>query len=112
MMNAIRNKVQLIGNLGQDPEVVNLESGNKVAKFSIATNETYKNTKGEKITETQWHNVVVWGKLADVVEKFLLKGSEVAVEGKLIHRTYETKEGEKRYVSEIKCNELLMLGKQ
>ncbi|WP_372974250.1 single-stranded DNA-binding protein [Muriicola sp.] len=111
-MNAIRNKVQLIGNLGQDPEVVNLESGNKVAKFSIATNETYKNTKGEKITETQWHNVVVWGKLADVVEKFLLKGSEVAVEGKLIHRTYETKEGEKRYVSEIKCNELLMLGKQ
>ncbi len=112
MMNAIRNKVQLIGNLGQDPEVVNLESGNKVAKFSIATNETYKNIKGEKITETQWHNVVVWGKLADVVEKFLLKGSEVAVEGKLIHRTYETKEGEKRYVSEIKCNELLMLGKQ
>ncbi|GGD47970.1 single-stranded DNA-binding protein [Muriicola marianensis] len=112
MMNAIRNKVQLIGNLGQDPEVVNLESGNKVAKFSIATNETYKNTKGEKITETQWHNVVVWGKLADVVEKFLLKGSEVAVEGKLIHRTYETKEGEKRYVSEVKCNELLMLGKQ
>ncbi|WP_188370748.1 single-stranded DNA-binding protein [Muriicola marianensis] len=111
-MNAIRNKVQLIGNLGQDPEVVNLESGNKVAKFSIATNETYKNTKGEKITETQWHNVVVWGKLADVVEKFLLKGSEVAVEGKLIHRTYETKEGEKRYVSEVKCNELLMLGKQ
>ncbi len=112
MMNAIRNKVQLIGNLGQDPEVVNLDSGNKVAKFSIATNETYKNSKGEKITETQWHNVVVWGKLADVVEKFLLKGSEVAVEGKLIHRTYETKEGEKRYVSEIKCNELLMLGKQ
>ncbi len=111
-MNAIRNKVQLIGNLGQDPEVVNLDSGNKVAKFSIATNETYKNSKGEKITETQWHNVVVWGKLADVVEKFLLKGSEVAVEGKLIHRTYETKEGEKRYVSEIKCNELLMLGKQ
>lgn len=112
MMNAIRNKVQLIGNLGQDPEVVNLDSGNKVAKFSIATNETYKNSKVEKITETQWHNVVVWGKLADVVEKFLLKGSEVAVEGKLIHRTYETKEGEKRYVSEIKCNELLMLGKQ
>ncbi|NER09678.1 single-strand binding protein [Muriicola jejuensis] len=111
-MNAIRNKVQLIGNLGQDPEVVNLDSGNKVAKFSIATNETYKNSKVEKITETQWHNVVVWGKLADVVEKFLLKGSEVAVEGKLIHRTYETKEGEKRYVSEIKCNELLMLGKQ
>ncbi len=112
MMNAIRNKVQLIGNLGQDPEVVNLDSGNKLAKFSIATNETYKNAKGERITETQWHNIVVWGKLADVVEKFLIKGSEVAVEGKLIHRMYETKEGEKRYVSEIKCSELLMLGRQ
>jgi single-strand DNA-binding protein len=111
-MNAIRNKVQLIGNLGQDPEVVNLDSGNKLAKFSIATNETYKNAKGERITETQWHNIVVWGKLADVVEKFLIKGSEVAVEGKLIHRTYETKEGEKRNVSEIKCSELLMLGRQ
>lgn len=111
-MNALRNKVQLIGNLGQDPEVVSLDGGSKLAKFSIATNETYKNTKGERITETQWHNIVVWGKLADVVEKFLIKGSEVAVEGKLIHRTYETKEGEKRYVSEIKCNELLMLGKQ
>jgi len=111
-MNALKNKVQLIGNLGQDPEVVNLDSGNKLAKFSIATNESYKNSKGEKITETQWHNIVVWGKLADVVEKFLFKGSEVAVEGKLVHRTYENKEGEKRYVSEIKCNELLMLGRQ
>ncbi len=111
-MNALKNKVQLIGNLGQDPEVVNLDSGSKLAKFSIATNETYRNTKGEKVTDTQWHNVVVWGKLAEVVEKFLNKGSEVAVEGKLIHRSYETKEGEKRFISEIKCNELLMLGKQ
>jgi single-strand DNA-binding protein len=111
-MNALKNKVQLIGNLGQDPEVVNLDSGSKLAKFSIATNETYRNTKGEKVTDTQWHNIVVWGKLADVVEKFLYKGSEVAVEGKLIHRSYENKEGEKRFISEIKCNELLMLGKQ
>ncbi len=111
-MNALKNKVQLIGNLGQDPEVVNLDSGSKLAKFSIATNETYRNTKGEKVTDTQWHNIVVWGKLADVVEKFLFKGSEVAVEGKLIHRSYENKEGEKRFISEIKCNELLMLGKQ
>ncbi len=111
-MNALKNKVQLIGNLGQDPEVVNLDSGSKLAKFSIATNETYRNTKGEKVTDTQWHNIVVWGKLAEVVEKFLHKGSEVAVEGKLIHRSYENKEGEKRFISEIKCNELLMLGKQ
>jgi len=111
-MNALKNKVQLIGNLGQDPEVVNLDSGSKLAKFSIATNETYRNAKGEKVTDTQWHNVVVWGKLAEVVENFLHKGSEVAVEGKLIHRSYENKEGEKRFISEIKCNELLMLGKQ
>jgi single-strand DNA-binding protein len=110
-MNALRNKVQLIGNLGNDPEIVNLEGGSKLAKFSIATNETYKNAKGEKVTDTQWHNVVAWGKTAEIVENYLNKGNEVAVEGKLTHRSYETKEGEKRYITEIKCNELLMLGK-
>jgi len=110
-MNAIRNKVQLIGNLGKDPEVVQLENGGKLAKFSLATNESYKNNKGERITETQWHNVVAWGKLAEIVENYLSKGKEVAVEGKLTHRSYETKEGEKRYVTEVKCNELMMLGK-
>ncbi len=110
-MNALRNKVQLIGNLGNDPEIVNLDGGNKLAKFSIATNETYKNAKGEKVTDTQWHNVVAWGKTAEIVENYLTKGNEVAVEGKLTHRSYETKEGEKRYITEIKCNELLMLGK-
>lgn len=110
-MNALRNKVQLIGNLGNDPEIVNLDGGNKLAKFSIATNETYKNAKGEKVTDTQWHNVVAWGKTAEIVENYLTKGNEVAVEGKLNHRSYETKEGEKRYVTEIRCNELLMLGK-
>ncbi len=110
-MNALRNKVQLIGNLGNDPEIVNLESGNKLAKFSIATNETYKNAQGEKVTDTQWHNIVAWGKTAEIVEKYLAKGNEVAVEGKLTTRSYETKEGEKRYITEIRCNELLMLGK-
>ena len=110
-MNALRNKVQLIGNLGNDPEIVNLDGGNKLAKFSIATNETYKNAKGEKVTDTQWHNVVAWGKTAEIVENYLTKGNEVAVEGKLIHRSYENKEGEKRYITEIRCNELLMLGK-
>ncbi|MDE3742433.1 single-stranded DNA-binding protein [Maribacter polysaccharolyticus] len=109
-MNALRNKVQLIGNLGNDPEIVNLDGGSKLAKFSIATNETYKNAKGEKVTDTQWHNVVAWGKTAEIVENYLLKGNEVAVEGKLTHRSYETKEGEKRYITEIRCNELLMLG--
>jgi single-strand DNA-binding protein len=110
-MNALRNKVQLIGNLGNDPEIVNLDGGAKLAKFSIATNETYKNANGEKVTDTQWHNVVAWGKTAEIVENYLNKGNEVAVEGKLTHRSYENKEGEKRYITEIRCNELLMLGK-
>ncbi len=110
-MNSLRNKVQLIGNLGNDPEMIILENGNKLAKFSIATNESYKNANGEKVTDTQWHNVVAWGKTAEIVENYLVKGKEVAIEGKLISRSYETKEGEKRYITEIKCNELLMLGK-
>ncbi|HMB63071.1 MAG TPA: single-stranded DNA-binding protein [Eudoraea sp.] len=110
-MNALRNKVQLIGHLGQDPEIVNLDNGGKLAKFSIATNETYRNAKGEKVEDTQWHNIVAWGKTAEIVENYLAKGKEVAVEGKLIHRSYENKEGEKKYVTEVKCNELLMLGK-
>ena len=110
-MNALRNRVQLIGNLGNDPEIINLDGAGKLAKFAIATNETYKNAKGEKVTDTQWHNVVAWGKTAEIVENYLNKGKEVAVEGKLTTRSYETKEGEKRYITEIRCNELLMLGK-
>ena len=110
-MNALRNKVQLIGHLGNDPEIVNLEGGTKLAKFSIATNESYKNAKGEKVEDTQWHNIVAWGKTAEIVENYLTKGKEVAIEGKLTNRSYETKTGEKRYVTEVKCNELLMLGK-
>ena len=110
-MNALRNKVLLIGNLGQDPEVMVLESGSKMARFSVATNETYKNGKGEKVTDTQWHQVVAWGKTAEIIEKFVTKGKEVAIEGKLTNRSYETKEGEKRYITEVVCNELLMLGK-
>lgn len=109
-MNAVKNKVQLIGNLGNNPEVITLESGKKLAKFSIATNETYKNASGEKVTDTQWHNVVAWGKTAEIVENYLAKGSEVLIEGKLTSRSYENKEGEKRYVTEVVCNELLMLG--
>ena len=110
-MSAIRNKVQLIGNLGNDPEIINLESGKRLAKFTIATNESYKNNKGEKITDTQWHNVVAWGKTAEIIEKYVTKGKEVAIEGKLTSRSYETKEGEKRYITEVVCNELLLLGK-
>jgi single-strand DNA-binding protein len=110
-MNTLRNKVQLIGNLGNDPEIINLESGKKMAKFSIATNESYKNTKGEKIVDTQWHNIVAWGKTADIIEKYVSKGKEIAIEGKLTSRSYDTKEGDKRYITEVVCNEVLLLGK-
>ncbi len=111
-MNTLRNKVQLIGNLGNDPEIINLESGKMLAKFSIATNESYKNSKGEKITDTQWHNVVAWGKTAEIVEKYVTKGKEIAIEGKLTNRSWDDKDGNKRYTTEIVCSELLMFGKQ
>lgn len=106
----MRNKVTLIGNLGQDPEVKELNGGNKLVKFSIATNETYRNKAGEKVTDTQWHNLTAWGKTAEIVGKYLKKGSEVAVEGKLLNRNYTDKDGVKRYVTEIQVNELVMLG--
>jgi single-strand DNA-binding protein len=110
IMNTLRNKVQLIGNLGNNPEVITLESGKKLAKFSIATNDSYRNANGEKITDTQWHNVIAWNKTAEIVEKYLTKGNEIAVEGKLTSRSYENKEGVKKYITEIVVNELLMLG--
>ena len=109
-MKTLRNKVQLIGNVGNAPEIRNLESGNKVASFSIATNEFYKNSKGEKVQDTQWHNVVAWGKTAEIVENYVGTGKEIAVEGKLTNRSYESKEGEKRYITEIVASEILLLG--
>ena len=109
-MNTLRNKVQLIGNLGNDPEIITLDSGKKLAKFSIATNESYKNTMGEKVTDTQWHNVIAWNKTAEIIEKYVTKGNEIAIEGKLTSRSYESKEGEKKYITEVVCNEFLMLG--
>ena len=109
-MYALKNKVQLIGNLGNAPEVKSTESGKKLARFSIATNETYRNAKGEKVKETTWHNAVAWGKVAELAEKYLTKGKEVAVEGKLINRSYTDKDGNKKYVTEVEVNELLMLG--
>jgi len=108
-MYTIKNKVQLIGNLGNAPEVKNMEGGKKLAKFSIATNENYKNLKGERVTETQWHNIVAWGKVAEIVEKYLAKGTEVAVEGKLVYRNYTDKDGVKKYYTEIQVSELLLL---
>jgi len=109
-MYALKNKVQLIGNLGNAPEIKNTESGKKLVRFSVATNENYHNSKGEKVTETQWHNLVAWGKVADIAEKYLNKGTEVAIEGKLINRSYTDKEGNKKYITEIQVNELLLLG--
>jgi len=108
-MKSLRNSVQLIGRLGKDPEVKVFGSKKKAA-FSIATTDNYKNAKGEKVEDTQWHNLVIWGKLADVAGKYLKKGSEVAIEGKLVHRAFETDKGEKRYITEINVNDLLMLG--
>ena len=111
-MNTLKNKVQLIGNLGNAPEIKSLEGGKKLARLSLATNETYKNTKGEKVTETQWHAIVAWGKLADTADKYLTKGQEILVEGKLVSRNYTDKDGVKRYITEVQANELLLLGKK
>ena len=111
-MNNLRNKVSLIGNLGNNPEVKVFESGKKMVRLSLATSENYKNTNGEKVEETQWHNLVAWGKTADIAEKYLQKGSELAIEGRLTYRSYEDKNGEKKYITEIIVNELMMLGKK
>lgn len=111
-MYALKNKVQLIGHLGNAPEIKNLEGGKKLAKFSLATNETYRNQKGEKVDETQWHNLLAWGKVAEICEQYLSKGSEVAIEGKLLHRDYTDASGVKRYITEIQVNELLLLDKK
>ena len=108
-MNSLRNKVQLIGNLGQDPEVRTFENGRAMARFSLATRETYRDAEGKKVTETQWHNLVAWGGLAEIVEKYLQKGSEIAIEGKLTHRSYEDKDGNKKFFTEIVLNDILML---
>src|SRR5687767_4828488 len=107
-MKSLRNSVQLIGRLGKDPEVKSF-SNSKKASFTIATTDSYKNQKGEKIEDTQWHNIVIWGKLAGVAEKYLKKGQEIAVEGKLIHRQYEAN-GDKKYITEINVNDFVMLG--
>jgi single-strand DNA-binding protein len=110
-MNAMKNRVQLIGNVGQDPEIRTFENGRKVAHLNIATNESYRNDKGEKIEQTEWHRVTAWGKTAEIIEKFVVKGKEVAVDGKLTHRSYDDKNGEKRFITEVMINEILLLSK-
>ena len=109
-MSTLRNKVQLIGNVGNTPETTTFESGNKITRFSLATNESYHNGDGKKVQQTDWHNVVAWGKQADVIEKYVSKGKEVAIEGKLTSRSYENKAGEKKFITEVLVSEILLLG--
>ncbi|MDQ7917842.1 single-stranded DNA-binding protein [Mesonia sp. MT50] len=109
-MNTLKNHVQLIGNVGQEPTITNLESGKKVARFSLATNEFFKNTNGQKTQNTEWHTVVAWGKTAEIIEKYARKGKEIGVSGKLKSRSYEDKDGITRYVTEVEANEILLLG--
>lgn len=111
-MNALRNRVQLIGNLGATPELRTFDSDKKMTRVTLATNEVYYNAKGEKVEDTQWHQLVMWGKTAEIAAKYLKKGQEIVVEGKLATRSWETKEGEKRYSTEVVVNELVMLGKK
>lgn len=109
-MSTLKNHVQLIGNVGQEPTITNLESGKKVARLSIATNEHYKNNKGEKMQSTDWHTVVAWGKTAEIIENYVGKGKEIALTGKLRTRSYTTDDGNQRYVTEVEANEILLLG--
>jgi single-strand DNA-binding protein len=107
----MKNSVQLIGHVGQEPEIKNLEGGKKLANISIATNEVYYKENGDKVEQTQWHRVTAWGKTADIIERFVIKGKEIAIEGKLTHRSYDDKEGNKRYITEVVANELVLLSK-
>jgi len=112
IMNAIVNKVQLIGRLGMDPEMKTLDNGSTLARLSLATDASYKDKSGKKIEETHWHNLVCWNKTAELAEKLLSKGKEVAVEGKLITRSYEDGEGNRRYATEVRVDQFLLFGKK
>ena len=108
-MNTLRNKVQLIGRLGQKPEIMTFSDGNKMAKFSLATDDNYKDNNGKKIERTYWHNIIVKNGLVSIVENYVSKGQEIVIEGKLTHRSYETKKGEKGHITEIIAKEILLL---
>ena len=110
-MNTMKNKVQLIGNVGNDPEIKTFDGGKKVVNFTLATNESYKNDKGEKVEQTEWHRISAWGNTAEIIEKFVTKGKEIAIEGKLTHRSYDDKNGEKRYITEVVASDVLLFGK-
>ena len=109
-MNTLRNSVKLIGRLGQDPEIRNLEKGSKMARFSLATSDTFTDKQGNRKEQTQWHNLVVWGNLATVCEKYLKKGKEIAVDGRIAYRNWEDKNGAKHIATEIVVNDILFVG--
>lgn len=111
-MSSVRNSVQLVGNLGKDVEIKEFDSGSVMVSFTLATNEYYKNSKGEKVQETQWHKVVAWGKLGELMHKYLAKGSEVLVKGRLVSRTYNDKEGNTRYVTEVIANDFIVFSRK
>ena len=104
------NKIFLLGRMGKDPVVKNFDNGGKIAEFTVATDDSYKDKQGDKVEQTDWHNVKVSGKLADVAEKYLKKGSLIHVEGKVKTRSYDDKDGNKRYVTEVVCESFKMLG--
>jgi single-strand DNA-binding protein len=108
-MSSLANRVTLIGNLGQDPEIKTIESGKKVSHFTLATDESFKNADGQKVKETTWHNIVAWNGLADISGRFLKKGFEVAVEGRIVYRNYEDKKGVTKYITEIVVSDLVLL---
>jgi single-strand DNA-binding protein len=105
----MKNRVQLIGHVGQDPEVKSFEGGKKVANLNLATNDVYYKEDGEKVTQTEWHRVVAWGKLASLIEQYVTKGKELGVTGKITYRNYEDKEGNKRSITEIVAEEVLFM---
>ena len=107
----MQNKVQLIGHVGQEPEIKSLEGGKKLANLSLATNEVYYRDNGDKVEKTEWHRITAWGKTAEIIEKYVSKGKEIGIEGKLTHRSYDDKDGNKRYVTEVVASEILLLGK-
>ncbi|WP_379964265.1 single-stranded DNA-binding protein [Epilithonimonas sp. UC225_85] len=107
---SLRNKVTLIGHTGKEVEIFNFENGNKKANVTLATNDYYINAAGERVEETQWHNLVAFGKTVDILEKYVSKGKEIAVEGKLMYRSYDDKDGVKRMLTEIRVEELVLLG--
>ena len=111
-MNAIVNKVQLIGRLGSNPEMKTFDNGKTMARLSIATDNSYRDSNGKKVEDTQWHNLVCWNKTAELAERLLTKGKEIAIEGKLVNRSYEDGEGNRRYITEVRVDQFLLFGKK